>query len=284
LHKIIRKKVLAPGIMVLLEVEAPLVAASCKAGQFVIVRQNETGERIPLTIADFSREKGTITLIFQVVGKSTDLMAQLNEGDFFQDVAGPLGRPSHIEKFGRVVMIGGGVGIAPIYPIAREMKNAGNEVISILGARNRDLLILEDEMRKVSSEIIITTDDGSYGRKGLVTDVLKGLMAERGKIDLVVAIGPMVMMMAVSETTREAAIPTVVSLNPIMVDGTGMCGGCRVEVGSATKFACVDGPEFDGHLVNWKLARQRSAMFTEEEKKAIAEHHAQGGGCCSCHQ
>ncbi|MDH7479611.1 MAG: sulfide/dihydroorotate dehydrogenase-like FAD/NAD-binding protein [Syntrophomonadaceae bacterium] len=285
MYQIVRKKVLVPDLMIQFEVVAPLVAASCRAGQFVMVRMDEVGERIPLTIADFDRDRGTITIIFQVVGKSTQLMSQLEAGDYLMDFAGPLGQPSHIEKFGRVVMVGGGVGVAPIHPIAREMKLAGNEVISILGARSRDLLILEEEMKKVSSEVIVTTDDGSYGRRGLVTEVLQDLIKERGKIDLVVAIGPMVMMQAVCEVTREPAIPTIVSMNPIMVDGTGMCGACRVEVGADTKFACVDGPEFDGHKVNWKLARQRALIFAEEEKRAMVEHLHQGGGCaCGCHQ
>ncbi len=285
MYQILKKQELIPDLMILFEVQAPLVAASCQAGQFVMLRKDEIGERIPLTIADFDRGHGTITVIFQVVGKSTQLMAKLNEGDYFLDFAGPLGQPSHIEKFGRVIMVGGGVGVAPIHPIAREMKLAGNEVISILGARSHDLLILENEMEKVSSEIIVTTDDGSYGRQGFVTEVLKELMTERGGIDLVVAIGPMVMMQAVCDVTKEVGIPTVVSLNPIMVDGTGMCGACRVEVGTDTKFACVDGPEFDGHKVNWTLARQRALMFTEEEKRAMFEHHNEGSGCrCGCHQ
>jgi ferredoxin--NADP+ reductase len=285
MYQIVKKKVLIPDVMILLEIEAPLVAASCQAGQFIMLRMDEVGERIPLTIADFDREKGTITIIFQVVGKTTELMTKLEEGDCVLDFAGPLGRPSHIEKFGRVVMIGGGVGVAPIHPIARELKIAGNEVISILGARSHDFLILEEEMKKVSSEVIVTTDDGSYSRKGLVTDVLKELINERGKIDLVIAIGPMVMMQAVCDVTREPYIPTIVSMNPVMVDGTGMCGACRIEVGTETKFACVDGPEFDGHGVNWKLARQRASMFKDEEKRAMIEYKHKGGGCaCGCHQ
>ncbi|KUG03650.1 hydrogenase, subunit gamma related [hydrocarbon metagenome] len=285
MYQILKKQVLVPDLMILFEVKAPLVASSCQAGQFVMLRKDEVGERIPLTIADFDREKGTITIIFQVVGKSTELIATMEEGDYLLDFAGPLGQPSHIENLGRVVMIGGGVGVAPIHPIAREMKLAGNEVISILGARNRDLLILEEKMKIVSSEVIVTTDDGSYGRTGLVTRVLQELIDERGKIDLVVAIGPMIMMQAVCEVTRKADIPTVVSLNPIMVDGTGMCGACRIEVGSDTKFACVDGPEFDGHKVNWPLARQRSLIFAAEEKRAMLEHHNEGGGCgCRCQQ
>lgn len=284
MYQIVKKRVLVPDIMILFEVKAPLVAASCQAGQFVLLRKDEVGERIPLTIADFDRDNGTITVIFQVVGKSTALMATMEEGDYLSDFAGPLGKPSHIEKFGRVVMIGGGVGVAPIHPIAREMKLAGNEVISILGARSHELLILEEEMKKVSSQVIVTTDDGSYGRKGLVTEVLATIM-NSSKVDLVVAIGPLVMMQAVCEGTRAQGIPTVVSMNPIMVDGTGMCGACRIEVGADTKFACVDGPEFDGHQVNWTLARQRSLMFVEEEKQAMLNLENQGGTCkCGCHQ
>lgn len=284
MYQIVKKRVLVPDIMILFEVKAPLVAAGCQAGQFVMLRKDEVGERIPLTIADFDRDNGTITVIFQVVGNSTALMAAMEEGDFLSDFAGPLGKPSHIEKFGRVIMIGGGVGVAPIHPIAREMKLGGNEVISILGSRNGELLILEEEMKMVSSEVIVTTDDGSYGRKGLVTDVLTELI-NQSKVDLVVAIGPLVMMEAVCEATRVQGIPTVVSMNPVMVDGTGMCGACRIEVGSDTKFACVDGPEFDGHLVNWTLARQRSLMFAEEEKKAMLWSENQGGACkCGCHQ
>ena len=286
MYRIVRKEVLAPELK-LFEVEAPLVARSAQAGQFIMLRIDEFGERIPLTIADFDPEKGTVTIIFQEIGKSTQLMGQLQEGDCLQDFVGPLGKPSHIEQFGRVVMIGGGVGVAPIHPIARAMKKAGNEVISVLGARNRELLIMEEAMQLASTEVIITTDDGSYGRKGFVTQVLQELITDRSPIDLVVAIGPMVMMEAVCKVTREPAIATVVSLNPIMVDGTGMCGACRIKVGPDTKFACVDGPEFDGHLVDWDLAKRRSRMFVAEEKQALAEHQdkRKEGGCgCSCHQ
>jgi ferredoxin--NADP+ reductase len=286
LYRIVRKEQLAPELM-LFEVEAPLAARSAQAGQFIMLRIDEFGERIPLTIADFDPEKGTLTLIVQVIGKSTRLMGQLQAGDCLLDLVGPLGQPSHIKKYGRVVMIGGGVGVAPIHPIARALKQAGNEVISILGARSRELLIMEEAMQKASTEVIVTTDDGSYGRKGFVTQVLQDLIDTRMPIDLVVAIGPMVMMEAVSKVTREPGIATVVSLNPIMVDGTGMCGACRVQVGPDTKFACVDGPEFDGHLVDWDLAKRRSRMFAAEEKRALAEPDSQrkGGGCgCSCHQ
>ncbi len=286
MYQIVRKKVLAPGIK-RFEVAAPLVARNAQAGQFIMLRLDEYGERIPLTIADFDPDQGTVTIIFQEIGKSTELLGRLETGDFILDFVGPLGKPSHIKKFGRVVMIGGGVGIAPIHPIAREMKRAGNEVISVLGARSRELLIMEEEMKLASTEVLITTDDGSYGRQGFVTDVLKDLIANRGPLDLVVAIGPMVMMEAVCRVTRGPGIPTVVSLNPIMVDGTGMCGACRVQVGSDTKFACVDGPEFDGHQVDWELAKRRSRLFIQEEKRAIAEHEAERerGRCgCGCHQ
>lgn len=286
MYQIVRKKVLAPGIK-RFEVAAPLVARNAQAGQFIMLRLDEYGERIPLTIADFDPDQGTVTIIFQEIGKSTELLGRLETGDFILDFVGPLGKPSHIKKFGRVVMIGGGVGIAPIHPIAREMKRAGNEVISVLGARSRELLIMEEEMKLASTEVLITTDDGSYGRQGFVTDVLRDLITNRGPLDLVVAIGPMVMMEAVCRVTRGPGIPTVVSLNPIMVDGTGMCGACRVQVGSDTKFACVDGPEFDGHQVDWELAKRRSRLFIQEEKRAIAEHEAERerGRCgCGCHQ
>ncbi|MGI6647566.1 MAG: sulfide/dihydroorotate dehydrogenase-like FAD/NAD-binding protein [Bacillota bacterium] len=286
MYQIVGKKVLAPGIK-RFEVAAPLVARNAQAGQFIMLRLDEYGERIPLTIADLDPDQGTVTIIVQEIGKSTELLGRLEAGDFILDFVGPLGKPSHIKKFGRVVMIGGGVGIAPIHPIAREMKRAGNEVISVLGTRSRELLIMEEEMKLASTEVLITTDDGSYGRQGFVTDVLKDLIANRGPLDLVVAIGPMVMMEAVCRVTRGPGIPTVVSLNPIMVDGTGMCGACRVQVGSDTKFACVDGPEFDGHLVDWELAKRRARLFIQEEKRAVAEHAAkrERGRCgCGCHQ
>jgi ferredoxin--NADP+ reductase len=277
-YQIVSKRILAPAIK-LLEVAAPAVAAKAEAGQFIILRINEKGERIPLTIADFDRTKGTVTIIFQEVGSSTKELGLLEEGGALLDFVGPLGLPSEIEYLGRVVCVGGGVGIAPILPIARALKNAGNEVISIIGARSKDMLILEEEMREASSKLMISTDDGSYGTKGFVTDVLKNLIAEKDQIACVWGIGPMVMMRAVSETTRPFAIKTIVSLNPIMVDGTGMCGACRVSVGNQTKFACVDGPEFDGHLVDWQLAMRRAAMFKEEEAKAMAVNNGCGGGC-----
>ncbi|MCG0277622.1 MAG: sulfide/dihydroorotate dehydrogenase-like FAD/NAD-binding protein [Thermanaeromonas sp.] len=278
MYRIVKKKELAKNIK-LIEVEAPMVAAKAAAGQFVILRIDEPGERIPLTIADFNREQGTITMIFQEVGYTTRKLGELKEGDFLADFVGPLGQPSEIEKYGRVVCVGGGVGVAPVYPIARALKEAGNEVISIIGARNRELLILEEEMRAVSDELLVATDDGSYGRKGFVTELLDEVLRRNGRVDRVWAIGPVVMMRAVAEVTRPFGIPTIVSMNPIMVDGTGMCGACRVSVGGETKFACVDGPEFDAHLVDWDLALRRLNMYREEEAQALAYHSGEGGNC-----
>jgi ferredoxin--NADP+ reductase len=258
-------------------VKAPRVAKKCQPGQFVILRADEDGERIPLTIADFNREAGTITLIFQEVGCSTRQLGRLQAGQAILDVAGPLGNASHIGKFGTIVCIGGGIGVAPVYPIARAYREAGNKVVSIIGARNESLLILENEMAAVSDILHITTDDGSKGHKGFVVDPLKAMIAAGEKIDLVVAIGPVVMMRGVAEVTRPYGIKTVVSLNPIMVDGTGMCGGCRVSVGNANKFACVDGPEFDAHQVDFAGLMARQRMYLEHEKE-----ERKCGGECSC--
>lgn len=280
MFKIIEKEVLAPAIK-LFKVSAPEIAAKAKPGQFIILRRDEKGERIPLTIADFDREKGFLTLIFQEVGRSTNELGELEQGDSILDLVGPLGKPSEIEKFGRVICVGGGVGVAPVYPITRAMKQAGNEIISIIGARNAESLILEQEMKAVSDQLYVVTDDGSAGMKGFVTTKLQEILAE-GKPDLVVAIGPLVMMQAVSELTRPYRIKTVVSLNSIMVDGTGMCGACRVPVGEKTKFACVDGPEFDGHQVDWAIAAMRARMFADEEKKAMNGYHHCSGGECQC--
>ncbi|RME20810.1 MAG: sulfide/dihydroorotate dehydrogenase-like FAD/NAD-binding protein [Deltaproteobacteria bacterium] len=252
-------------------VYAPEIAKRRKAGQFIIIRVNEAGERIPLTIADADPEAGTITLVVQEVGKSTAELALTEPGHVLADIVGPLGSPTHVEKVGTVVMVGGGIGIAPAHPIAQAFKQAGNRVVSILGARTKDLLIMEDEMRATSDEVLICTDDGSYGQKGLVTDVLKQLIENEGKPDLVVAIGPVIMMKFVSLLTKEYGIPTIVSLNPIMVDGTGMCGGCRVTVGGETKFGCVDGPEFDGHLVDFDELMKRQAFYREQEKLAYEQ-------------
>ncbi len=267
MYEIIGRETLVPNNH-LFKVEAPAVARKARAGQFVIIRIDEKGERIPLTIADWDREEGSITIVFMEVGVTTRKLAQLKAGDFLDNFVGPLGLPSHIEKFGTVVCVGGGVGVAPIFPIARAFKEAGNKIISIIGARSKDLLFWEDRVREVSDSLTVTTDDGSYGRKGLVTEPLKELMEGAEKIDRVVAIGPAIMMKFCAKTTEPFAVPTIVSLNPIMVDGTGMCGCCRVEVGGETKFTCVDGPEFDGHQVDWDLLFARQRIYLDEEKHA----------------
>jgi ferredoxin/flavodoxin---NADP+ reductase len=268
MNKIIEKEFLTPQVF-RMKVEAPAIARKRKAGQFIILRPTETGERIPLTIADGDPDAGWIELVVQAVGKTTTDLSRLGPGDSIPDLAGPLGKPTHVEKYGTVVMVGGGIGIAPAHPIAQAMKAAGNRVISILGGRTKDLVIMEQKMRAASDEVIITTDDGSYGAKGLVTDAIKKLVADGVKIDLVIAIGPPIMMKFVSLLTKEYGIPTMVSLNTIMVDGTGMCGGCRVTVGKESKFVCVDGPEFDGHLVNFDEMMQRLGMYREHEKESM---------------
>ena len=278
MFRIRSKKVLGPELK-LFVVEAPEIAAKAQPGQFIILRECECAERIPLTIADFDRQEGTITIIFQEVGRSTRDLGLLEAGDSILDFVGPLGQKSEIENFGKVICVGGGVGVAPVYPITRALYEAGNHVVSRIGARNKDLLILEEEMRQVSHQLVVMTDDGSHGEKGFVTDSLRKLLSE-DTYARVIAIGPLVMMKAVSEVTREFGVKTIVSLNPIMVDGTGMCGACRVAVGGETKFACVDGPEFDGHEVDWALAQQRAKMFLTQEK--IADHHHAHGGGCRC--
>jgi len=265
--KVVSRREIAPQT-VLLELEAPKIARRRKPGQFVILKQDERGERIPLTIAQSDAGKGTITVIFQVVGAGTRGLGSVPVGGEILDVVGPLGKPTEIKKVGTVVSVGGGIGTAVAYPIAEAMKAAGNKVIAIIGARTKDLLILEAEMRRVADELLVSTDDGSYARKGFVTDVLKEVIARGGAIAEVLAIGPVPMMRAVCKVTKEAGIKTVVSLNPIMIDGTGMCGGCRVEVGGETRFACVDGPEFDGHLVNWDLLTQRLSAYKAHEQEA----------------
>ncbi|KYK29794.1 ferredoxin-NADP reductase [Thermoplasmatales archaeon SG8-52-1] len=267
MYKILEKKVMSDTVK-LMKIKAPLVAKKAKAGQFIILRIDEKGERIPLTIADYDRKKGTVTVIFMEVGKTTKQLGTLNVGDSLLNFVGPLGQPSDIEKYGTVVMIGGGVGIAPLYPIVRELKEMGNYVISILGARNKKLLMLEKEVEEFSDEIYITTDDGSKGQKGFVSDVLQKLIDEGRKINMVMAIGPVIMMKVVANVTRPYKIKTLVSLNPIMVDGTGMCGGCRVSVGDETKFACVDGPEFDGHKVDYDNLMLRNRRFVCEEEES----------------
>ena len=271
MYQITEAKFLAEDIK-LFKIKAPKIAEKRKAGQFVIIRIAEEGERIPLTIADSDTGEGTVTIIVQGVGKTTRQLNSMQAGDQIKDIVGPLGLPSHIEKFGTAVSIGGGVGTAIAYPTAVALKNAGNHVITINGARSKDLVILEDEMKAVSDEAYITTDDGSYGHHGFVTDMLKKLIDEGRQIDFVLAIGPIPMMKAVADVTRDHGIKTVVSLNPIMIDGTGMCGGCRVSVGGQVKFACVDGPEFDAHEVDFKNLTDRNRMYAEYEKKSLEKY------------
>jgi NAD(P)H-flavin reductase len=268
---ILKKHEIVPTIH-RMDIASPLVARKAMPGQFVILRIDEHGERIPLTIADFDASAGTITLIFQEVGKTTRQLALIAAGDQIADVTGPLGGPSEIRRFGTVVCVGGGVGIAPIFPIARALKGAGNRVISIIGARSADILFWEDRMEGASSELHITTDDGTKGHHGCVTDVVQNILERGERIDRVIAIGPPVMMRAVAGVTKPFGVKTVVSLNPIMVDGTGMCGACRVLVGNETKFACVDGPEFDAHEVDFALLMNRLAMYLPEEKEALEWH------------
>jgi ferredoxin--NADP+ reductase len=254
-------------------IEAPAVAAACQPGQFIILMIHEEGERIPLTIADFDREAGTITIVVQAVGTSTRHLQKLGKGDSISNFIGPLGQPSEIENVGTVICAGGGVGVAPIYPIARALKEAGNKVISIVAARNAGLLVWEDKMREISDELIVTTDDGSRGRHCLVTEPLKEL-CEAGGIDQVYAIGPGIMMKFCAKTTQAYDVKTIVSLNAIMVDGTGMCGGCRVSVDGETKFVCVDGPEFDGHLVDFDLLMSRQRQYLPQEKESLDSYLA----------
>ncbi len=271
MFKILKREEMAEGTVILNEIEAPLIARKAKPGQFVILKANETGERIPLTMADTDAENGTITIIYMVVGKSTALFRDLKEGEAYQDVIGPLGAPTHLEKIGKVVCVGGGTGVAVLHPITRGLKEVGNDVTCIIGARNKDLLILENEMKAASHDLRVCTDDGSYGHHGFVTDVLKDVI-EKDNVQMVVGIGPVPMMKAVCNVTKESKVKTVVSLNPIMVDGTGMCGGCRVTVGGKTKFACVDGPEFDGHEVDFDELMLRLQSYAQIEKQAYDEH------------
>jgi ferredoxin--NADP+ reductase len=297
-NRVLRKERLAESI-ILFELDNPLVARRAKAGQFVVVRPNQYGERIPLTISDTDPDRGTITIIFQIVGRTTMELGQIEEGECVRDVCGPLGRPTEIEHYGTTLSVGGGVGIAFLRPITKALKRAGNEVITIIGAREKGLLILEDEMRELSDELFITTDDGSYGRRGFVTEVVEELLRGPGtggggprvsheqpaascgptahapcpmphdrRPDIVFAIGPMPMMRAVAEVTRPFGVKTIVSLDPIMIDGTGMCGGCRVSVGGRTRFTCVDGPDFDAHDVDWEELATRKGFYAAEERRA----------------
>ena len=269
MFQIVRKQEMAKGSIIRFDITAPKIAAKAKAGQFVIVRINEFGERIPLTIADKDAFAGTITLIFQVVGKTTALMRSLKEGDRIKDVVGPLGKAAEIEKIGTVSMVGGGTGVAILHHITKAFKEAGNQVIGIIGARDKDLLILEDEMSMMCDELIVTTDDGSWGMRGFVTQPLEKYLQERHDIKLVYAIGPIVMMKNITNLTKKYNVPTMVSLNPVMIDGTGMCGGCRVTVGGKTQFCCVDGPDFDGFEVDFAELEKRNNLYLKEEKDSL---------------
>ncbi len=273
--KILNREEMAQGTIILNEIEAPRIAAKAKPGQFVILQATETGERIPLTMADTDPEKGTITIIYMVIGKSTALFRDMQVGDEYFALIGPLGKPTHIGKRGKVVCVGGGTGIAVLHPITRALKQAGNHVTTIIGARSKDLLILEEKMKAVSDEFMICTDDGSKGHHGFVTDKLREVL-EKDRIDLAVAIGPIPMMKFCCAITEEKGVETLVSLNPIMVDGTGMCGCCRVSVGTETKFACVDGPEFDGHKVDFDELGKRLQSYLEQEKLSYEAYEKQG--------
>ncbi len=268
MYRIVTKEKLGP-VTDFMEVEAPEVAKKAKPGQFVVIRIDEVGERIPLTLADWDDNEGTVSLVAMQVGTSTHKLACLKAGDHILNLVGPLGLPSEIERFGTVVCVGGGVGIAPLFPIARALRQAGNKIISIIGAREKGLLFWEERMRSVSDELIVTTDDGSYARKGLVTEPLKEILERDKQVKRVIAIGPAIMMKFCSATTKPFGVHTIVSLNSIMVDGTGMCGCCRVSVGDVTKFACVDGPEFDGHKVDWALLFKRQQIYLAEEKRSL---------------
>lgn len=270
MYKILTKKILNPTVT-LMEVDAPMIAKKAEPGQFIILRVDAEGERIPLTIADFDREKGTITIIFQIVGATTEKLNHLEEGEFIHDFVGPLGVPSHTEGLKKVAVVGGGVGCAIAYPIAKKLHHLGAEVHSIVGFRNKYLVILEDEFKAASDVMKLMTDDGSHGEKGLVTNALEELIKAGNQYDEVIAIGPLVMMKFVCKLTKEYGIKTVVSMNPIMIDGTGMCGGCRLTVGGETKFACVDGPDFDGHLVDFDEAMERGTMYKEFETRKREE-------------
>lgn len=277
MFKILKKEVLNAQVK-LMEIEAPHIARKAEPGQFIILRIDENGERIPLTVADFDREKGTVTIIFQEVGKTTRELGLLNEGDELLDFVGPLGIASHFEGLKKVAVVGGGLGTAIAYPQAKKLHSMGVEVDSIVGFRNKDLIILEDKMKAASSKLFVATDDGSNGNKGFVTDILKKLIEDGAKYDLVIAIGPLIMMKMVCKLTKEYGIKTVVSMNPVMIDGTGMCGGCRVTVGGKVKFACVDGPDFDGHEVDFDEAMRRQLMYKKEEKQSVEQHECRLGG------
>lgn len=277
MFKIVKKDVLNPTV-VSMSIEAPYIARKAEPGQFIILRISESGERIPLTIADYDREKGTVTIIYQIVGKTTQALSEMNEGEYLLDFVGPLGVASHLEGYKKVAVIGGGLGTAIAYPQAKKLHEMGAEVHAITGFRNKDLIILEDEMKKASSRLVVATDDGSNGNKGFVTNVLKQLIDEGNNYDLVIAIGPLVMMRAVSNLTKEYGIKTIISMNPVMIDGTGMCGGCRLTVGGKTKFACVDGPDFDAHQVDFDEAMRRQGMYKKQERQSLDDHACRLGG------
>jgi len=274
--RIVSRETLATKIH-LFKIEAPAIARKALAGQFVVIRIDERGERIPLTLADWDGKEGSVTLVFMEVGATTFRLALLKAGDFIADFVGPLGVPSDVDNFGTVVCVAGGVGVAVITPIAKALKEKGNKIISILGARSKDLLFWEDKLRNASHQLTVTTDDGTYGRKGVVTEPLKELLESGEKVDRVIAIGPTVMMKFCALTTQPFGVKTIVSLNPIMVDGTGMCGCCRVSVGGVTRFACVDGPDFDGHQVDWDLLSARQRIYLDEEKRSFEHWQAQVG-------
>ncbi|MDP4182257.1 MAG: sulfide/dihydroorotate dehydrogenase-like FAD/NAD-binding protein [Bacillota bacterium] len=277
MYKIIKKETLSPSVK-LMKIEAAFIARKAEPGQFIILRVSEKGERIPLTIADYDRAEGTVTIIFQEVGKTTKELGKMEEGQELLDFVGPLGTASHFENIKKAAVIGGGLGTAIAYPQAKKLHNLGIEVHSVIGFRNKDLIILENEMSKVSNKLIVATDDGSNGIKGFVTDELKKLIEQGNTYDLVIAIGPLIMMKAVCILTKQYDIKTIVSMNPVMIDGTGMCGGCRVTVGGNTKFACVDGPDFDGHEVDFDEAIRRQMMYKSFEKQALEDHACRLGG------
>ncbi len=279
--KIIQKKLLRKPDVFYFKLAAPLISKKAQPGQFVIIRLHENGERIPLSLADIDAVKGTISLIVMAVGKTTTEMSKLEAGEEILDLCGPLGNPTHIQKAGKVILVGGGFGVAPLYPIAKALKAAGNEVLCIMGARSRDLLVYEEEMEQVCDRVIVTTDDGSKGIKGLVTSALKSELEHDGVTGMVLTVGPAIMMKSVAQTTRPFGVRTVVSLNPIMVDGTGMCGGCRVTVGNRTLFACTDGPEFDGHLVDWDVLMNRQKKYMTEQKESFEAWRQRHAGALS---
>lgn len=270
MYKIVSKQVLNPTVTKM-EIEAPLIAKKAQPGQFIILRTDENGERIPLTVADYDREKGTVTIIFQIVGATTNQLNSFNEGDYIHDFVGPLGKPTETEGLKKVAVVGGGVGCAIAFPIAKKLHKMGVEVHSVVGFRNKDLVILEDDFKNNSNVFKLMTDDGSYGEKGLVTNALEELIKEGNQYDEVITIGPLIMMKFVCQLTKKYDVKTIVSMNPIMIDGTGMCGGCRLTVGGETKFACVDGPDFDGHLVDFDEAMKRGQMYKEFERHAYEE-------------